>query len=90
MSVLKTAISIAKSLNKNQATTHIIPILLKGTKDDIPNVKITLCRMIPDLIKNHTDGSNLGSQLKANLIELTSDSDVDVKFFAGQAVSSIG
>lgn len=90
MSVLKTAIAMAKNLNKNQVTTHLIPILQKGTKDDIPNVKITLCRLIPQFIKTHPDGASLGSQLKANLMELTSDSDVDVKFFAGQAVAAIG
>lgn len=70
--------------------THIIPLLQKGTKDEIPNVKIALCRLIPDLIKNHSDGSSIGSNLRREVGDLTSDPDPDVKYFAGVAVAALG
>lgn len=42
MSVIKASVALIPSLSKSQITTHIIPILQKAAKDDIPNVKIAL------------------------------------------------
>ena len=49
MSVLKTAIAIVPHMTKSQSSTHILPLLQKASKDDIPNVKITLAKLIPTI-----------------------------------------
>lgn len=89
MSVLKTAIAMVGSLSKAQVTSSIIPLLATACKDDIPNVKIALCRLIPELAANHADGKSIvASSLKDQLGDLKHDSDTDVKFFANEALES--
>ena len=50
MSVIKTAIAIVPHLTKAQASTHILPLLQKSSKDEIPNVKITLVKLLPTIM----------------------------------------
>ena len=63
MSVIKAAIAISGSLSKSQIQTHICPLLIKSAKDDIPNVRITLTKILPTIAKTQ-EGSTIFEKLK--------------------------
>lgn len=89
MSVIRTAIALCKPFNKALITQHLIPILERAAKDDIPNVKISLCKQIPKIAQNNPDGKSACGALKDQLNNLKHDSDIDVKFFAGEALNAL-
>ena len=70
---------------KDQITQHIIPIFLKATKDDIPNVKFCVCRILSET-KSLIDTNVFANQLVAPLKEMSNDADKDVAYFAGVAL----
>jgi len=66
---------------KDQITQHIIPIFLKATKDDIPNVKFCVSKIIAQT-KPLIDASVFASNLVPPLKEMANDADKDVAHFA--------
>ena len=66
---------------KDQITQHIIPIFLKATKDDIPNVRFCVCRILSET-KSLIDTTVFANQLVTPLKEMCQDADKDVSHFA--------
>jgi hypothetical protein len=66
---------------KDLITQHIIPIFLKATKDDIPNVKFCVSKVIAQT-KPLIDTTAFATHLVAPLKEMAIDSDKDVAHFA--------
>ena len=50
-------------LSKDQIIAHVIPIMLRATKDPIPNVKFTCCKMLVEL-GNYVDSGLIQSNFK--------------------------
>lgn len=73
-------------IGKDQISTLIIPIFLKGMKDPIPNVRFTVARIISKT-RSQLDGSVFNSQIVPALKEMTNDTDRDVQYFANQALN---
>lgn len=63
MSVIKAAVALTPSLSKTQIASHIIPLLQKAAKDEIPNVKIALTRLMPSIAKG-PEGPSIITSLK--------------------------
>ena len=72
---------------KDAITQHIIPIFVKATKDDIPNVKFCVSKIINDC-KQYIDQNVFANQLVGPLKEMSSDADKDVQYFAQVALQS--
>ena len=72
----------AEYLDNKQNAEFIVPILTKGLKDKIPNVKFYTIKLI-EKIKDKLD-SNSKTKLEANIKSLMSDEDPDVKYFAAK------
>jgi len=66
---------------KDQITQHIIPIFLKATKDDIPNVKFCVSKIIAQT-RPLIDTTVFANQLVPPLKEMANDADKDVAHFA--------
>tara|TARA_B110000285_G_C14839971_1_gene474893 strand:+ start:328 stop:657 length:330 start_codon:yes stop_codon:yes gene_type:complete len=70
---------------KDQITQHIIPIFLKATKDDIPNVKFCVSKIIAQT-RQYIDTTVFANSLVPPLKEMAIDSDKDVAHFAQTAL----
>eukprot|EP00933_Yihiella_yeosuensis_P025042 TRINITY_DN19417_c0_g1_i1.p1 TRINITY_DN19417_c0_g1~~TRINITY_DN19417_c0_g1_i1.p1 ORF type:complete len:596 (-),score=110.56 TRINITY_DN19417_c0_g1_i1:125-1912(-) len=74
-------------MSPDQIIMFILPLLIKATKDSVPNVKFCACRTIMWMMENH----NLGQQtilmtIKPCLLELEHDNDIDVQYYARRAL----
>ena len=72
----------AEFLDAKQNTEFIVPILSKGLKDKIPNVRFYTIKLIEKLYKNLDSSSK--TKLEASIKSLMSDEDPDVKYFASK------
>ena len=72
----------AEYLDYKQNAEFIVPILAKGLKDKIPNVKFYTIKLI-EKIKDKLDSTSK-TKLEANIKSLMSDEDPDVKYFAAK------
>jgi serine/threonine-protein phosphatase 2A regulatory subunit A len=72
----------AEFLDAKQNTEFIVPILSKGLKDKIPNVRFYTIKLIEKLYKNLDSSSK--TKLETSIKSLMSDEDPDVKYFASK------
>ena len=72
----------AEFLDAKQNTEFIVPILCKGLKDKIPNVRFYTIKLIEKIYKNLDSSSK--TKLEASIKSLMSDEDPDVKYFASK------
>ena len=72
----------AEFLDAKQNTEFIVPILSKGLKDKIPNVRFYTIKLIEKIYKNLDSSSK--SKLEGGIKALISDEDPDVKYFASK------
>ena len=72
----------AEFLDAKQNTEFIVPILSKGLKDKIPNVRFYTIKLIEKIYKNLDSSSK--TKLEASIKSLMSDEDPDVKYFASK------
>ena len=72
----------AEFLDAKQNTEFIVPILSKGLKDKIPNVRFYTIKLIEKIYKNLDSSSK--TKLEAGIKALISDEDPDVKYFASK------
>ena len=72
----------AEFLDAKQNTEFIVPILSKGLKDKIPNVRFYTIKLIEKIYKNLDSSSK--TKLETSIKSLMSDEDPDVKYFASK------
>ena len=72
----------AEYLDTKQNSEFIVPILAKGLKDKIPNVRFYTIKLIEKIYKNLDSSSK--TKLEAGIKALISDEDPDVKYFASK------
>ena len=72
----------AEYLDAKQNAEFIVPILSKGLKDKIPNVRFYTIKLIEKIFKNLDSSSK--SKLEGSIKALMSDEDPDVKYFASK------
>eukprot|EP00930_Biecheleria_cincta_P020909 TRINITY_DN1560_c0_g1_i1.p1 TRINITY_DN1560_c0_g1~~TRINITY_DN1560_c0_g1_i1.p1 ORF type:complete len:593 (+),score=108.30 TRINITY_DN1560_c0_g1_i1:70-1848(+) len=74
-------------MTPEQVNQYIVPLLVKATKDSVPNVRFCACRTIMWMMENHNLGSQaLSASVKPALLELEHDSDIDVQYYAQRAL----
>jgi len=78
----------AQALPSEVVSEKILPILLKNGKDEVPNVRIVIVKIIKSLILKF-DNNTVSFQVKPLLQELSNDTDKDVQFYAQEALISI-
>mmetsp|Transcript_47637 Transcript_47637/g.136016 ORF Transcript_47637/g.136016 Transcript_47637/m.136016 type:complete len:588 (-) Transcript_47637:73-1836(-) len=80
---------VAGVMTSEQIVQFVVPLMIKATKDNVPNVRFCACRTISWMMEHHSLGpACINSQIKPALQELEHDSDIDVQYFAQQALQS--
>lgn len=80
---------VAKVMTPDQIVHVIVPLLIKATKDSVPNVRFSACRMLTEIMANDCLGrSSIYSAIKPMLQELEHDPDIDVQYYAQRALES--
>jgi len=78
---------VAGVMTPDQIVQFIVPLLIKATKDSVPNVRFCACRVIMWMMEHHNLGTVCTSTVvKPALLELEHDSDVDVQYYAQRAL----
>jgi serine/threonine-protein phosphatase 2A regulatory subunit A len=74
-------------MSAEQIVQFILPLLIKATKDSVPNVRFCACRNIMWMMENHDLGAvAVNTMIKPTLTELEHDSDIDVQYYAQRAI----
>lgn len=71
------------AMNPSQIEQHIVPPLLRATQDSVPNVRFSACKVILHVMSEH---KLRGQAVKKELAGLENDSDIDVQYYALQAL----
>merc|ERR1712226_1391177 len=69
-------------MSPEQVSQCIFPVLIKATKDPVPNVRFIACSTIKLMLEN----KKLGAAIRPTLEELQTDSDIDVQYYAQMAL----
>lgn len=77
--------AVMPHLQKDEITQHIIPAFVTACKDDIPNVRFCVSRIIHER-RQYIDQNVFNNQLVGAMKEMTNDSDRDVSHFATVAL----
>ena len=88
MCCLSSLAAVAPFLSKDKISQHIVPVYLMAVKDEIPNVRFHVCRMIHQT-RPFMDYNVFTNQLVGPLKELSSDSDMDVAFYSNKALEGV-
>eukprot|EP00499_Haloplacidia_sp_CaronLabIsolate_P007046 CAMPEP_0196782062 /NCGR_PEP_ID=MMETSP1104-20130614/10616_1 /TAXON_ID=33652 /ORGANISM="Cafeteria sp., Strain Caron Lab Isolate" /LENGTH=571 /DNA_ID=CAMNT_0042152293 /DNA_START=26 /DNA_END=1741 /DNA_ORIENTATION=- len=67
---------------------QVLDVPLRGLEDPVPNVRVYACRAMHQLLKSLPKALS-DARVRPVLERLMSDSDVDVKFFAGEALQGL-
>ena len=65
----------------------VVPILLKASKDPVPNVRFCVAKLVKKLIPK-IDTQSVMTKVKPRLAEMTTDPDKDVQFFSKTALAA--
>ena len=74
-------------LQKETITNSVIPFFIKACKDEIPNVRFSVCIIIKEK-RQYIDANVYSNQIVAHLKELANDNDKDVAHFSSLALTS--
>jgi len=81
---------IASRVNPESSAEKIFPVIFKNLKDPVPNVRFVCIKILKNLVKIYKqhkfDNPQIMNTIKQNLTDLLEDQDVDVKYFAQDAV----
>jgi len=74
-------------MNAEQIAALIVPLLIKATKDGVPNVRFCACRTITWVLEKKTlSAKEVQTLITPTLLELENDSDSDVVYYAQRAL----
>jgi len=77
---------ISHVMSSEQIVQFILPLLIKGTKDSVPNVRFIACQTIAWMCENHNLKAQATAIIKPALMELEHDSDTDVQYYTQRAL----
>ncbi|KAF2583021.1 hypothetical protein F2Q68_00005626 [Brassica cretica] len=88
-STCKCAISLMAPVMGSEITcSKFLPVVVEAAKDRVPNIKFNVAKLMQTLIPI-VDQSVVDKIIRQCLVDLSEDPDVDVRYFANQALRSI-
>jgi len=79
---------ISVVMNESDVAIYIVPLLVKATKDTVPNVRFCACRNIMVLVeRSQVSQMVVNSEIRPALQALDQDTDCDVLYYAKQALA---
>ncbi|KDO70022.1 hypothetical protein CISIN_1g0068981mg, partial [Citrus sinensis] len=88
MTILRAISLLAPVMGSEITCSRLLPVVINASKDRVPNIKFNVAKVLQSLIPI-VDQSMVEKTIRPCLVELTEDPDVDVRFFATQAIQSI-
>ncbi|KAF3515131.1 hypothetical protein F2Q69_00007997 [Brassica cretica] len=83
------AISLMAPVMGSEITcSKFLPVVVEAAKDRVPNIKFNVAKLLQSLIPI-VDQSVVDKTIRQCLVDLSEDPDVDVRYFANQALHSI-
>jgi len=87
MTILVAIGNLAPVVSHDVLCNSMLPAVIASSKDKVPNIKFNVAKMLKQLIPL-VDNSVWSEVIKPCLLHLCEDGDVDVRYFARQALSS--
>ncbi|KAJ8445358.1 hypothetical protein Cgig2_010716 [Carnegiea gigantea] len=88
MTILHAISLLAPVLGSEITCSKLLPVVITASKDRVPNIKFNVAKVLQSLVPI-VDHSVVEKTIRPCLLELNEDPDVDVRFFANQALQSI-
>jgi len=88
MTSLAVARALADAVSQDHLHSVVLPSVLAMARDPVPNVRFMVAKVLKDIIPK-MEARIVASQAKPCLQTLSSDSDLDVKYYASQALAVI-
>uniref|UniRef100_A0A7S2JBX3 Phosphatase 2A Regulatory Subunit A helical domain-containing protein n=1 Tax=Zooxanthella nutricula TaxID=1333877 RepID=A0A7S2JBX3_9DINO len=89
VTTLHTLPKVSGVMTTDQIEQFFVPLLVKATKDSVPNVRFCACRMIIWMLENQKFGPASVKTIKPVLMEMEHDSDIDVQYYALRALATV-
>jgi len=81
-------LQLSHAMPAEQIVSGIVPLLIKATKDTVPNVRFCACRTIAWMVEHHQLGAAcVDTVISPALRELQCDRDIDVQYYASRALA---
>jgi len=86
MTVLSALAELAPFVSQDVCINSVLTVVLSAAKDRVPNIKFNVARLTQKFVPL-VGTSVVESTIRPCLLELNSDADVDVRFFASQSLA---
>jgi len=87
MTILIAIGNLAPVVSHDVLCSLMLPVVVASSEDKVPNIKFNVAKMLKQLIPL-VDNSVWNEVIKPCLLSLSEDEDVDVRYFANQAINS--
>jgi serine/threonine-protein phosphatase 2A regulatory subunit A len=88
LTILHAMTQLCGVMTPEQIVQLVVPTLVKGTKDTVPNVRFCACIQLQELTEKHNLGANaIENVIKPALRQLLDDTDCEVQYFASAALA---
>ncbi|GJN40261.1 hypothetical protein PR202_gb29450 [Eleusine coracana subsp. coracana] len=87
MTILQAMSLLAPVMGAEITCQKLLPVIINSSKDRVPNIKFNVAKVLQSLIPI-LDQSVVEKTVKPCLVELSEDPDVDVRYFANQALQA--
>ncbi|CAI0552474.1 unnamed protein product [Linum tenue] len=88
MTILRATSLLAPVMGAEITCSKLLPPVVNAAKDRVPNIKFNVAKVLQSLIPI-VDQSVVEKSIRPALVELSEDPDVDVRFFANEALHAI-
>jgi serine/threonine-protein phosphatase 2A regulatory subunit A len=83
--VVRALTLLAAPVGQETCMREIMPALKLAAKDKVPNVRFSVAKALGE-VASALDRTATDGEVRPALVELESDPDADVRFYAGQAL----
>nr|VDD36825.1 unnamed protein product [Brassica oleracea] len=88
MMALRVISLMAPVMGSEITCSKFLPVVVEASKDRVPNIKFNVAKLLQSLIPI-VDQSVVDKTIRQCLVDLSEDPDVDVRYFANQALQTI-
>merc|ERR1712048_1011434 len=80
---------VSNEMTQDQIVQFIVPLLIKATKDNVPNVRFSASETIKWMVQHHNLDAAINSHIRPALMEMEHDPDIDVQYYAAMAKEAL-
>ncbi|CAL5442214.1 unnamed protein product [Camellia sinensis] len=88
MTILHAICLLAPVMGPEITCSKLLPVVITASKDRVPNIKFNVAKVLQSLIPIVDQSRVVEKTIRPCLVELSEDPDVDVRYFASQALQA--